>query len=1251
MISIRCQCGHTLTADESKPAKDRRCPECGQRVRIACAETLPAGAGEADFDAVLVQQAGPAAAGQSGGCIALGGCAEISIGRLPGSTIELPGQKVSRQHAKLIRVDFGPSRWKIADAGSSAGLFVNGQRIEEHDLEPGDTIVIGEYKFKYTLLSAAVAGPAALPAATAPYTRPAGPSFWTTPKIVGAAVGGVVVVLIVLVLAVLVPAFSAARGRAQSVLCASQLRQIGNACAQYQQQFGKYPPTLGDLAVVPGISGTMFICPGDGGNAPAAPADQQRLAAWINQYTSYTYSGPTLPGGIVAYEKSGTHEAGLANALRYDGGVDRLAAADLQRQLSGPPAAPAVAISGQMPTLPTAVTPALSTAKARAQGVLCGSQLRQIGNACAQYQQQYGSYPAKLGDLTAISGISGEMFICPGDKGNAPPAPTDKQQLATWINQYTSYTYSGPTLPGGIVAYEKPGVHEAGLVNVLLADGAVDRLTAADLQRQLSGAAAAPAVVNSGRTPAIQVPNAPAPTAPNTPAATPRLPRPPLSSLPTITLPARMPISLADARKDFKTRLTRQVATADPVEKPPVNLFRTVQYNAPPGKLAAYLTPDPNDGAKHPAIIWITGGDCNSVGDVWTAARADNDQTAAAYRKAGMIMMFPSLRGGNGNPGHKEGFYGEVDDVLAAADYLAVQPYVDPSRIYLGGHSTGGTLALLVAECSDRFRAVISFGPVNDVKNYGDDTVTLPFDKSKVRELQLRAPGIWLDALKTPTFVFEGDQAPTNKDALYAMVIASTTPKVQFFVVKGKSHFTIMAPTNQLIADKIKRDIGPTTNLAFAANELPGMTPIRPRDATTYAKSVTMAVTGKPVKEPAMRVSIDRMAWDLERDDSDNRPRLASYAGKYLELRGMVDSVETEQFAMPHVEVREDATGRRLFNLFCYLAKDPLQLDLADDLTPGQEVLICGTFTSEPTLAAMNNCTIIAVGSDPALPVSAEQLCKDFAADAKQARAKYTDKVLLIAGTVRQVIAAGNQVFLEGGEAANAIAVQALVFRANVAAGQKVRIKAKFSDFRDNRIVVQQGRILKEASSTGAAENTPLPDPALQPVEVTPTPAARPSGVNAMAMRLRQNASAIIGTEEGNPGSYRFPLTKQFVGINYSLTKGAGPKVLRYINAFTSQSPLPARDAEQSVRARDGYVVHGLIVDADKSVNAIRIIFVRLNGDRIVPGDTYTSDWLGTPQTDKPTTLDSNGRRVVGVVCYEGDARLNAIGLALAPEK
>ncbi len=137
-----------------------------------------------------------------------------------------------------------------------------------------------------------------------------------------------------------------------------------------------------------------------------------------------------------------------------------------------------------------------------------------------------------------------------------------------------------------------------------------------------------------------------------------------------------------------------------------------MQYESPAGRLKAYLTPAPTDGNKHPAIIWIHGGDCNQIDDsCWTDGPPDNEQSAAAFRKSSIVVIFPSLRGGNDNPGHKEGMFGEIDDIIAAAAFLAKQDYVDPKRIYLGGHSTGGTMVLLAAECSDRFRAVFAFGP------------------------------------------------------------------------------------------------------------------------------------------------------------------------------------------------------------------------------------------------------------------------------------------------------------------------------------------------------------------------------------------------------------------------------------------------------------------------------------------------------------------------------------------------------------
>jgi dipeptidyl aminopeptidase/acylaminoacyl peptidase len=278
-------------------------------------------------------------------------------------------------------------------------------------------------------------------------------------------------------------------------------------------------------------------------------------------------------------------------------------------------------------------------------------------------------------------------------------------------------------------------------------------------------------------------------------------------------------VSLSAARSGFKTQVTAPTSRGEAAETAPRGIFTTVKYPAAGGALASYVSPDPKDGKKHPAIVWITGGDCNSIGDVWSPASADNDQTAAAFRQAGIVMMFPSLRGGNNNPGTKEGFLGEVDDVLAATKWLEKQPYVDPKRIYLGGHSTGGTLAMLVAECSPHFRDVFAFGPVDDVSGYGADSGFLPFDISNTQEVKLRSPGYWLDSITSPVWAIEGTKEG-NISSLEAMKNASSNPNVHFISVEGATHFSVLAPTNRLLARKILRDTSATTNIFLTDDEL-----------------------------------------------------------------------------------------------------------------------------------------------------------------------------------------------------------------------------------------------------------------------------------------------------------------------------------------------------------------------------------------------------------------------------------------------
>lgn len=263
---------------------------------------------------------------------------------------------------------------------------------------------------------------------------------------------------------------------------------------------------------------------------------------------------------------------------------------------------------------------------------------------------------------------------------------------------------------------------------------------------------------------------------------------------------------LADTRKVFVTKLTQHKKMDVPVAIPPKELFSIVAYPTNIGNMEAYLGKIPADGKLHPAIIWIAGGFGNDIGEVWQEADPENDQTAGAFREAGIVTMYPAQRGGNMNPGYDESGFGEIDDIIAAADFLAKQPGIDSNRIYLGGHSTGGTKVLLAAESSKRFRAVFSCGAVQSYSNYGPESCT--YNTYDNQETIVRAPALWLSSLQTPVYIFEGD-GEGNIQELRAMKKKATAEKneyTHFYEVKNKNHFSALQPVCKIAAQKILAD-------------------------------------------------------------------------------------------------------------------------------------------------------------------------------------------------------------------------------------------------------------------------------------------------------------------------------------------------------------------------------------------------------------------------------------------------------------
>jgi len=272
--------------------------------------------------------------------------------------------------------------------------------------------------------------------------------------------------------------------------------------------------------------------------------------------------------------------------------------------------------------------------------------------------------------------------------------------------------------------------------------------------------------------------------------------------------------SLLAKRQKHTTKLTKKVREKDPLPKPPDEIFELVQYPTKIGKMAAYLSKPKDSAKKHPAIIWITGGFPSGGGgsSLWESTSTENEQSARIYRLRGIVMMFPSLRGGAAdNPGHQEQFYGEVDDVISAYDYVSNLTHVDSKRVYLGGHSTGGTLALLVAASTDKFAGILSLGPTAD--DYGKDGV--PYEWTAKEQL-LRRPIAHLDSIKTPTFVVEGEHG--NSDSLTKLKKANKNPHVTVIQVDQGDHYNVIHPVNTIIAQAMNDS--KDGSLALNKNEL-----------------------------------------------------------------------------------------------------------------------------------------------------------------------------------------------------------------------------------------------------------------------------------------------------------------------------------------------------------------------------------------------------------------------------------------------
>jgi dipeptidyl aminopeptidase/acylaminoacyl peptidase len=234
------------------------------------------------------------------------------------------------------------------------------------------------------------------------------------------------------------------------------------------------------------------------------------------------------------------------------------------------------------------------------------------------------------------------------------------------------------------------------------------------------------------------------------------------------------------ARQRFQTRLLERGPAPDeaqPLSPPPG--ARKIRYRSGSLDLVAWISEAADQRASRPGVLFLHGGNALWQGH-WNLTRP--------YLEAGYVAMMPALRGENGLPGNFSGFYDETADVLAAAEVLRAQPGVDPARLFLAGHSIGGTLTLLSAMSSPSFRGAASFSGNPDARaffrHFPED---IRFDTADPQEFDMRSAACFAESFKCPVLLLHGSGEHSSDAAIRLTVQRSQAAglKVQNGVIEG----------------------------------------------------------------------------------------------------------------------------------------------------------------------------------------------------------------------------------------------------------------------------------------------------------------------------------------------------------------------------------------------------------------------------------------------------------------------------------
>ncbi len=176
--------------------------------------------------------------------------------------------------------------------------------------------------------------------------------------------------------------------------------------------------------------------------------------------------------------------------------------------------------------------------------------------------------------------------------------------------------------------------------------------------------------------------------------------------------------------------------------------------------------PDFDPGQTYPAIIEMHGG---PLGQYANAFMHEFYYLAAN----GYVVAYSNPRGGYGyGEDHARAIWNnhgtaDYEDVMAWADVVAAQPYVDSERMGVTGGSYGGFLTNWIIGHTDRFKAAVSQRSImNRLSSYGSSDVNwrrqIAFDDQppweNLENYWRQSPLKYIGNAKTPTLVIHSEQ-------------------------------------------------------------------------------------------------------------------------------------------------------------------------------------------------------------------------------------------------------------------------------------------------------------------------------------------------------------------------------------------------------------------------------------------------------------------------------------------------------------